>query len=173
MVATWHPLVACMAHSQPREVSSTSGRLMPTYFLEQAGVRPEDFAGEPSCCGRRVRAARTSSSTGILPQAGARFSAYALYRSEVALRETMIVGAAGLGRLLGERLAAFDHGAVLTVMLALIALSILGRSWSVCSARGSVVACVDTAPGRSPRSSWRSVVGAGTGTLIRPLPAGG
>ena len=66
---------------------------------------------------------------GILPQAGARFSAYALYRWEVALRETVIVGivgAAGLGRLLGERrLAAFDHGAVLTVVLALIALSIL------------------------------------------------
>jgi len=187
---------------------------MPTYFLEQAGVRPEDFAGESGYSGshdktidlleagtfeagvlnEQVWDARVEAGTvdesrvpatpltggggaagrhcrrrrqvynlailgrlmaevvenldrrpadalralgarsphvfvyGILPQAGARFSAYALYRWEVALRETVIVGvvgAAGLGRLLGERLAAFDHGAVLTVVLALIALSIL------------------------------------------------
>lgn len=31
--------------------SSTSGRLMPTYFLEQAGIRPEDFTGEPGYSG--------------------------------------------------------------------------------------------------------------------------
>lgn len=35
-----------------------------------------------------------------------------------------LVGAGGLGRLLGERLAAFDHGAVMTVVLALIGLSV-------------------------------------------------
>lgn len=63
----------------------------------------------------------------MVPLAAPRFSAYSLYRWEVALRETVVVGlvgAGGLGRLLGERLAAFDHAAVLSMILALIVLSV-------------------------------------------------
>ena len=35
--------------------SSTSGRLMPQYFLDQAGVGPDDFAGEPGFSGSHDR----------------------------------------------------------------------------------------------------------------------
>jgi phosphonate transport system substrate-binding protein len=35
--------------------SSTSGRLMPEYFLDQAGVRPNDFAGQPGFSGSHDR----------------------------------------------------------------------------------------------------------------------
>jgi len=35
--------------------SSTSGRLMPQYFLDQAGVGPDDFAGEPGYSGSHDR----------------------------------------------------------------------------------------------------------------------
>jgi len=37
--------------------SSTSGRLMPQYFLDQAGVGPDDFAGEPGFSGSHDRTA--------------------------------------------------------------------------------------------------------------------
>jgi phosphonate transport system permease protein len=62
----------------------------------------------------------------VLPEATPRFAAYALYRWEVALRETVIVGlvgAGGLGRLLAEQLAAFDRAGALTTVIALIVLS--------------------------------------------------
>lgn len=62
-----------------------------------------------------------------LPMAAPRFVAYALYRWEVALRETVIVGvvgAGGLGRLLEQQRAAFDYSGMLATVLALIALSV-------------------------------------------------
>lgn len=65
---------------------------------------------------------------GVMPQAAGRFAAYALYRWEVALRETVIVGlvgAGGLGRLLAQQLAGFDHAAALVTVAALIVLSAL------------------------------------------------
>jgi phosphonate transport system permease protein len=49
---------------------------------------------------------------GILPQNLPRFLAYSLYRWEVCLRETVIVGlvgAAGLGRLVTQQLSSFDY----------------------------------------------------------------
>lgn len=63
---------------------------------------------------------------GVVPGAAGRFAAYALYRWEVALRETVIVGlvgAGGLGRLLAQQLAAFDHAGALATVVALIMLS--------------------------------------------------
>ena len=63
---------------------------------------------------------------GVVPLAAPRFTAYALYRWEVALRETVIVGlvgAGGLGRLLAQQLAAFDYSAALATVIALIVLS--------------------------------------------------
>ncbi|WP_309124945.1 ABC transporter permease subunit [Kocuria sp.] len=64
----------------------------------------------------------------IVPQAGGRFLAYGLYRWEVALRETVvvgIVGAGGLGRLLEDQRVAFDLDAMAGTVLALIALCAL------------------------------------------------
>jgi phosphonate transport system permease protein len=56
---------------------------------------------------------------GVLPLSLPRFLAYALYRWEVCVRETVIVGlvgAGGLGRLLMEQLSSFDYqGIVLTL----------------------------------------------------------
>ncbi|MCP3757009.1 ABC transporter permease [Streptomyces sp. TBY4] len=59
---------------------------------------------------------------------------YTLYRFEICVRDTAIVGvvgAAGLGRLLSERLAAFDFPVVAGILLASLALSltveVLGR----------------------------------------------
>ena len=56
---------------------------------------------------------------GVLPLSLPRFVSYALYRWEVCMRETVIVGlvgAGGLGRLLTEQLSSFDYrGLVLTL----------------------------------------------------------
>lgn len=56
---------------------------------------------------------------GVLPLSLPHFCAYALYRWEVCMRETVIVGlvgAGGLGRLLTEQLSSFDYrGLVLTL----------------------------------------------------------
>lgn len=62
----------------------------------------------------------------VLPQAVPRFAAYALYRWEVAVRETVIVGlvgAGGLGRLLADQVASFDHGGALATIGTLIGLT--------------------------------------------------
>ncbi|MBE9079929.1 ABC transporter permease subunit, partial [Romeria aff. gracilis LEGE 07310] len=62
---------------------------------------------------------------GILPQNLPRFLAYSLYRWEVCMRETVIVGlvgAGGLGRLMAEQISSFDYGglaATLTVFIGL------------------------------------------------------
>ncbi|MDQ3462714.1 MAG: ABC transporter permease subunit [Actinomycetota bacterium] len=65
---------------------------------------------------------------GAVPRALPRFAAYGLYRWEVTIRETVVVGlvgAGGLGTLLALQLAAFDYRGVLATVLALIALTFL------------------------------------------------
>jgi len=55
-------------------------------------------------------------------------SAYALYRWEIAIRETVVVGvvgAGGLGRILEERRAAFDYPGMLSVVIVLVVLSLV------------------------------------------------
>ncbi len=81
-----------------------------------------------------VRALRSSGASagaaliyGAVPRALPRFATYGLYRWEVTIRETVVVGlvgAGGLGRLLGEQVAAFDHRGVAATLLALVALSV-------------------------------------------------
>ncbi len=61
------------------------------------------------------------------PAAAGRFAAYTLYRWEVAVRETLVVGAVGaggLGLLLARQLAQFDVAAALTTILATIGLTL-------------------------------------------------
>jgi phosphonate transport system permease protein len=63
---------------------------------------------------------------GVLPAATGPVLAFALYRWEVAIRDTVLVGllgAGGLGALLASRVAAFDWGAVATVLVALVLLT--------------------------------------------------
>jgi phosphonate transport system permease protein len=65
---------------------------------------------------------------GVLPAAAPRFVAYGLYRWEVTIRETMVVGvvgAGGLGLLLNQQLAAFDYAAATTTVGTVILLTLL------------------------------------------------
>jgi len=65
---------------------------------------------------------------GLVPLATNRFAAYAMYRWEIAIRESVVVGvvgAGGLGRLLEEQRAAFDHRGMLCVVLVLLVLSLM------------------------------------------------
>jgi phosphonate transport system permease protein len=58
-----------------------------------------------------------------VPVVAPRFVSLALYRWEVVLRETVVVGlvgAGGLGRLLAQQNAAFDEPRMLTTIAALI-----------------------------------------------------
>jgi phosphonate transport system permease protein len=62
-----------------------------------------------------------------MPLSVARFTAYALYRWEVAVRETVVVGvvgAGGLGRLLEQQRAAFNYRGMLATVLALVVVSV-------------------------------------------------
>lgn len=62
-----------------------------------------------------------------LPLASPAFTAYSLYRWEVAIRESVVVGvvgAGGLGRLLEQQRAAFDYSAMLATATALVVLSL-------------------------------------------------
>lgn len=64
----------------------------------------------------------------ILPRVWPRFLAYILYRWEVCVRATTVVGlvgAGGLGRLLAEQTSSFDYGAVAVTLLAFGAVTIL------------------------------------------------
>ena len=73
-----------------------------------------------------------------MPMSLTRFAAYALYRWEITIRETVVVGvvgAAGLGRLLEERRAALDFSSMLTVVIALLVLSLLVDAVSVAARR--------------------------------------
>jgi len=63
---------------------------------------------------------------GVLPAATGPVLAFALYRWEVAIRDTVLVGllgAGGLGALLASRIARFDWGAVATVLVVLVLLT--------------------------------------------------
>ncbi len=65
---------------------------------------------------------------GVLPTALPRFISFALYRWEVCIRATVIVGvvgAGGIGRLLGQQIARFDYPAVSTSLLFLVGLCFL------------------------------------------------
>lgn len=64
---------------------------------------------------------------GVLPLTLTRFLAYSLYRWEVCMRETVIVGlvgAGGLGRLLTEQLSGFDYAGVLVTLGCLMLLTL-------------------------------------------------
>ena len=57
---------------------------------------------------------------GVLPVTAPRFTAYTLYRWEIVIRETVVVGlvgAGGLGRLLAEQLSSFDYSGVAVTLL--------------------------------------------------------
>ena len=63
---------------------------------------------------------------GILPATLPRFFAYVLYRWEVCIRETVIVGlvgAGGLGRLLTEHLSSFDYPGLLITLSCFVAIT--------------------------------------------------
>ncbi|MEM9092335.1 MAG: ABC transporter permease subunit [Cyanobacteria bacterium P01_F01_bin.53] len=65
---------------------------------------------------------------GILPANLSRFLAYILYRWEVCLRETVIVGlvgAGGLGRLMTEQLSSFDYSGLAATLTVFILLTVL------------------------------------------------
>jgi phosphonate transport system permease protein len=89
----------------------------------------EDLDPRPGAALRRAGApAATVVAYATVPQALPRFAAYALYRWEVATRETVVVGlvgAGGLGRLLAEQLAAFDHAGVAGTVGVLVGLTVL------------------------------------------------
>lgn len=64
---------------------------------------------------------------GTVPVVAPRFVALSLYRWEVAIRETVIVGlvgAGGLGRILSQQNAAFDRAGMVTTVLALVVLAL-------------------------------------------------
>jgi phosphonate transport system permease protein len=64
---------------------------------------------------------------GVLPRATGPVLAFALYRWEVAIRDSVLVGllgAGGLGALLAARVGAFDWAAVTTTLVALIVLTL-------------------------------------------------
>ena len=74
----------------------------------------------------------------ILPQTGPTFIGYILYRWEVCIRATVIVGlvgAGGIGRLLMEQLSSFDHRSVVTTLVMLILLTIVVDLLSVIARR--------------------------------------
>ncbi len=65
---------------------------------------------------------------GVLPRTLPRFIAYILYRWEVCIRSTVIVGlvgAGGLGRLLTEQLSNFDYKGLVTTLIVFISLTFL------------------------------------------------
>jgi phosphonate transport system permease protein len=65
---------------------------------------------------------------GILPQNLTRFLAYILYRWEVCMRETVIVGlvgAGGLGRLLTEQISSFDYARLVVTLAVFVLLTFL------------------------------------------------
>ncbi|MBW3651872.1 MAG: ABC transporter permease subunit [Actinobacteria bacterium] len=98
------------------------GRLM-AEVIENLDSRPAR--------GLRLQGASTGQALlyGVLPAALPRFVAYSLYRWEVTVRETVVVGlvgGGGLGRLLSAQLSAFDYPGVLSTLLALVLLTFAG-----------------------------------------------
>lgn len=75
---------------------------------------------------------------GVLPLVAPKLLGYALYRWEVAIRDTVVVGvvgAGGLGRILEERRVAFDLPGMLGVVLVLLALAVLVDAISTAARR--------------------------------------
>jgi phosphonate transport system permease protein len=104
--------------------------------MERVGVLGRLFAEVVEDLDRRPAAALRAGGAaaavtflyGLVPLATNRFAAYAMYRWEIAIRESVVVGvvgAGGLGRLLEERRAAFDYRGVLCVVLVLLVLSLV------------------------------------------------
>jgi phosphonate transport system permease protein len=80
----------------------------------------------------------TSFAYATVPAAGGQFASYSLYRWEVALRETVVVGvvgAGGLGRLLEQQRAAFSYPAMATTVLTLIVLSLIVDALNIATRR--------------------------------------
>lgn len=83
--------------------------------------------------GRPLRALRSNGASelqvfcyAVVPAAAPRFIAYGLYRWEVTIRETVVVGvvgAGGLGLVLQQQLATFDYGAALTTLAMIVGLT--------------------------------------------------
>ncbi len=73
---------------------------------------------------------------GVVPRAMPRFIGYTLYRWEVCVRATLVVGlvgAGGLGRLLAEQIASFDYRGMTSTLLAFFVLTVLidwGSAWA-------------------------------------------
>jgi phosphonate transport system permease protein len=84
---------------------------------------------------RAARALRAQGASGVqvfgyavLPAAAPRFAAYGIYRWEVTIRETVVVGVVGgggLGVLLQTQLALFDYGGAVTTIGSLLVLTML------------------------------------------------
>jgi phosphonate transport system permease protein len=81
---------------------------------------------------RALRALGASSAQavlyGVVPQNLSQGLAYSLYRWEVCLRETVIVGlvgAGGLGRLLTEQISSFDYSGLTVTLTAFVGLTVL------------------------------------------------
>jgi phosphonate transport system permease protein len=82
-------------------------------------------SGSLSAAGAPTTSARLY---GEVPLVAPRFAALSMYRWEVAMRETVIVGlvgAGGLGRVLAQQNAAFDRAGMLTTLTALVILAFL------------------------------------------------
>lgn len=83
--------------------------------------------------GRPLRALRSNGASelqvfcyAVVPAAAPRFIAYGLYRWEVTIRETVVVGvvgAGGLGLVLQQQLATFDYGAAFTTLALIVGLT--------------------------------------------------
>jgi phosphonate transport system permease protein len=99
------------------------GRLIAEAW-ESIDTRPRDIlrnAGVPG---------RLASLAAVVPASGHHLVTYTLYRFEICVRDTAIVGvvgAAGLGRLLAENLAAFRFPAVTTLLVASITVSLVSE----------------------------------------------
>jgi phosphonate transport system permease protein len=81
---------------------------------------------------------------GVLPQAAPQLLAYALYRWEVNIRASAVlgvVGAGGLGQLLYVSLSVFDHGTTLTLLAVILALVLAVDALSGWLRRRLPVAC--------------------------------
>ena len=103
------------------------GRLF-AEVVENLDPRPRDAL-------RQLGAAPlTAFAYATVPAAAGQLASYSLYRWEVAVRETVVVGvvgAGGLGRLLEQQRVAFDYPAMATTVLALVVVSLFVDALSV------------------------------------------
>lgn len=108
------------------------GRLM-AEVNENADARPRDALWSQGARGAAL------TFYALLPATLPRCLAYALYRWEVCVRATAvvgIVGAGGLGRRLSEQLTRFDYPAVATTLLFFVGLTFLADLVSTSVRRG-------------------------------------